>query len=155
MFGRLAQVVYTLTQFPKVPGVAFRLNGQPVTSFSGTCIVLTGPSAWADYHDFPPAIFMDRPGWGRTLPNPARLAGLANVFQAPFAAEIVAVDGTVLAERAVSACCGTGCLGTFDVTIPYHVNQVEPPSVTIYDLSAKDGPRVNTASYPVTLTPGG
>ena len=67
----------------------------------------------------------------------------------------MALDGTVLAERAVSACCGTGCWGTFDVTIPYHVTQVEPPSVTIYNLSAKDGSRENVSSYPVTLTPGG
>ncbi len=155
MFGRLAQVVYTLTQFPSVTGVTFRLDGQPVTSFSGEGIVLTGPSVRADYRDFLPAIFLDRPAWGGTLPNPARLAGLANVFEAQFAAEIVAVDGTVLAERAVSASCGTGCWGTFDVTIPYQVNQVEPASVTVYDLSAKDGSRVNVASYPVTLTPGG
>jgi len=67
----------------------------------------------------------------------------------------VAVDGTVLAERAVSACCGTGCLGTFDVTIPYQLDRATHGWVTVYDLSAKDGSRENVSSYPVTLTPGG
>ena len=98
MFGRLAQVVYTLTQFPTVTGVTFRLDGQPVTTFSGEGIVLTGPSVRADYRDFLPAIFMDAPAWGSTLANPARVSGVANVFEAQFAVEIVASDGTVLAN---------------------------------------------------------
>jgi len=154
MFGRLAQVVYTLTQFPTVTGVTFRLDGQPVTSFSGEGIVLPGPSIRADYRDYLPAIFLDRPAWGGTLPTPARVSGLANVFEARFAAEIVAYDGTVFAQQTVSASCGTGCWGTFDVTIPYEVDQAEPGWVTVYDLSPKDGARENVSSYPVTLTPG-
>ena len=40
MFGRLGQVVYTLTQFPTVKQVAFQLDGEPVTVFSGEGIVL-------------------------------------------------------------------------------------------------------------------
>ena len=155
MFGRLAQVVYTLTQFPTVTGVTFRLDGQPVTTFSGEGIVLTGPSVRADYHDFLPAIFVDSPAWGGTLPNPARVTGIANVFEAQFAAEVVASDGTVLGQQTVSASCGTGCWGTFDVTIPYRVNRAQPGWVTVYDLSARDGTRENVGSYPVTLTPGG
>jgi hypothetical protein len=155
MFGRLAQVVYTLTQFPTVSGVTFRLDGQPVTTFSGEGIVLSGPSVRADYRDFLPAIFVDSPAWGGTLSNPARLTGTANVFEAQFAAEIVASDGTVLAQRAVMASCGTGCWGTFDATIPYRVDRAQPGWVTVYDLSARDGTRENEGSYPVTLTPGG
>ena len=154
MFGRLAQVVYSLTQFPTVTGVTFRLDGQPVTTFSGEGIVLSGPSVRADYRDFLPAIFIDSPAWGGTLPNPARVTGIANVFEAQFAAEVVASDGTVLAQRTVSASCGTGCWGSFDVAIPYQVKQVELGWVTVYDLSPKDGTRENVGSYPVTLMPG-
>lgn len=49
MLSRLAQVVYTLTQFPTVDGVSFRLDGQPVTVFSVEGIVLDGPVDRADY----------------------------------------------------------------------------------------------------------
>src|SRR5687767_11513784 len=35
VIGRLAQVVYTLTQFPTVKGVKFELDGEPVGAFSG------------------------------------------------------------------------------------------------------------------------
>ena len=153
MFGRLAQVVYTLTQFPTVTGVTFRLDGQPVTTFSSEGIVLSGPSVRADFRDYLPAIFVDRPAWGATLPNPARVSGLANVFEAQFVAEVATADGTVLARRSVLASCGTGCWGTFDVTIAYGIDHAQPGRITVYDLSARDGTRENVRSYPVTLRP--
>ena len=40
MKARLAQVVYTLTQFPTVRAVLFHLDGEPVNVFSGEGIVL-------------------------------------------------------------------------------------------------------------------
>ncbi len=153
MFGRLAQVVYTVTQFPSVTGVTFRLDGQPVTTFSSEGIVLSGPSVRADYRDYVPAIFMDAPAWGARLANPARIAGLANVFEAQFSVEISTASGAVLASRNVMASCGTGCWGTFDVTIPYAVDREQPGWVTAFDLSARDGSRENVSSYPVVLAP--
>ena len=43
ILARLAQVVYTLTQFPTVDGVEFEIEGEPVDTFSGEGIVLDGP----------------------------------------------------------------------------------------------------------------
>ncbi|HSW41539.1 MAG TPA: GerMN domain-containing protein [Patescibacteria group bacterium] len=153
MFGRLAQVVFTLTQFPTVDGVLFRLDGHPVTVFSGEGIVLDGPSTRADYTAFLPPIFVDTPGRGGVLGNPARLVGLANTFEASFIVEIRDVAGRVLAGGPAMATCGTGCWGTFDLTIPYAVAAEGPGSVVVYELSAKDGSVVNLRETPVTLTP--
>jgi Sporulation and spore germination/Immunoglobulin-like domain of bacterial spore germination len=153
MFGRLAQVVYTVTQFPSVTGVTFRLDGQPVTTFSSEGIVLSGPSVRADYRDDLPAIFMDAPAWGTPIANPVRIAGLANVFEAQFSIEISTASGTVIASRNVMASCGTGCWGSFEVVVPYAVDREQPGWVTAFDLSARDGSRENVVSYPVVLTP--
>lgn len=49
MLSRLAQVVYTLTQFSTVDAVQFHLDGEPVTVFSGEGIVLEDPVARVDY----------------------------------------------------------------------------------------------------------
>jgi spore germination protein GerM len=49
MLGRLAQVVYTLTQFPTIDSVRFKLDGQPVTVFSGEGILLEKPVTRGDY----------------------------------------------------------------------------------------------------------
>jgi hypothetical protein len=51
------------------------------------------------------------------------------------------------------ASCGTGCWGTFDVTIPYDVSARQAGSVVTYNLSARDGSAEDLRSYPVTLVP--
>lgn len=49
MLSRLAQVVYTLTEFDSVDRVLFWLDGEPVSVFSGEGIVLDGPVTRAEY----------------------------------------------------------------------------------------------------------
>lgn len=153
VLGRLAQVVYTLTQFPTVSGVKFELDGVPVTVFSGEGVVLTDPVDRADYTDQLPVVFVDRPAWGGVLGNPARLVGLANVFEATFHARILDGAGHSLADGPVMATCGTGCWGTFDVTIPYNVAAAGWGTLQVYELSAADGSVEGLTEYPVWLTP--
>jgi germination protein M len=146
---RMAQVVYTLTQFPTIHGVRFEFDGVlPKTVFIGD---LTR----ADYTSFLPAIFVDQPAWGATLGNPAHVTGTANVFEAAFRIAILDASGAVLVDQPVTASCGTGCRGTFDVTIPYQAASSGPGTLRVYDRSARDGSIENVTEYPVTLTPGG
>lgn len=49
ILSRLAQVVYTLTQFPTVDEVLFHLDGEPVEVFSGEGVVLEDPVGRGDY----------------------------------------------------------------------------------------------------------
>lgn len=155
VLGRLAQVVYTLTQFPTVQGVKFELDGQAVTVFSGEGVVLDKPVTRADYTDFLPPIWVDRPAWGGVLGNPARVAGLANVFEATLQVAILDGSGRTLTDQHATASCGTGCWGTFDVTLPYAVSSAQWGTLRVYDYSAKDGSPENIRDYPVWLTPGG
>jgi germination protein M len=146
--GRIAQVVYTLTQFPTVHGVRFEFDGvQPKTVFIGAF-------GRGDFTAFLPAIFVDRPAWGGTLDAPAHVTGMANVFEATFRIAILDAAGSVLVDRQAMASCGTGCWGTFDIMVPYHVATAQAGILRVYDLSAKDGSRENVTEYPVTLTPG-
>ena len=153
MFGRLAQVVYTLTQFPTVKQVAFQLDGEPVTVFSGEGIVLDEPSDREDYEAFLPSVFVDQPTWGATLGNPVRVSGIANVFEAVFFIEIRDAEFQTRPAERVMASCGTGCWGTFDVTIPYDAVRMHPGNLVTYHLSAMDGSIEDLRSYPVTLVP--
>jgi germination protein M len=147
--GRIAQVVYTLTQFPTVHGVRFEFDGVSPKS------VFIGGFTRAEYTAILPAIFVDSPAWGATIGSPVRVTGMANVFEATFRIAILDASGTVLVDQRAMASCGTGCWGTFDVTVPYHVTTAQRGSLRVYDLSAKDGSRENVTDYPVTLTPGG
>jgi germination protein M len=159
MVGGLAQVVYTLTQFPTVDRVAFELDGEPLTVCSGCRVsssspfTLTGPTTREDYEAFLPSVFVERPTWGAAIGRPVRVSGIANVFEAVFFVEVRDADGDTLAKQRVMASCGTGCWGTFDVTIPYDVSARQEGSVVTYNLSAKDGSVEGLRSYPVTLVP--
>ena len=56
MLSRLAQVVYTLTQFPTVNSVEFKLDGEPITVFSGEGILLEEPVTRGDYASILPLV---------------------------------------------------------------------------------------------------
>jgi germination protein M len=152
--GRLAQVVYTLTQFSSVDRVTFELDGTPVTVFSSEGIVLDKPVSRATYRDdFVPAIFVDRPAWGAALLNPGRVTGLANVFEAQFRISLSDHLGRVLVDRQVTATCGTGCWGTFDVTLSYDVSAGQWGTLRVWDISEATGANVAVREYPVWVTP--
>ncbi|MDI3341463.1 MAG: GerMN domain-containing protein [Sphaerobacter sp.] len=150
--ARLAQVVYTLTQFPTVEQVQFQLEGEPVDSF-GDGVLLDHPVSRADYEDLTPAILVETPVVGDTVSPPLHVAGTANTFEATFMIEILDGAGNQVAEQVVTATAGSGTRGTFAVDIPFSVAKPGPGAVVAYELSAKDGSRINEVEIPVTLQP--
>ena len=150
---RLGQVVYTLTQFPTVQTVRFEIEGQPVTVFSSEGVVLDGPVGRDQYADLLPAIFVDRPAYGAAIGNPARVTGSANVFEASFLITLLDGEGNQILETPAMATCGTGCRGTFDVTLPYSVPEAGWGTLRVWEASAMDGSPQNVRDYPVWLTP--
>lgn len=74
ILSRLAQVVYTLTQFPTIDAVLFHIDGEAVEVFSGEGVVLEDPVDRSDYATIlpiepPPDTAAAKP-WGQSdLPN--------------------------------------------------------------------------------------
>ena len=153
MQARVAQVVYTLTQFPTVTGVRFQLDGVPVTALGGEGIVLDQPVGRDDFRDQLPAIFVDRPAWGASLGNPGTVSGEANVFEATFQVELLDAGDRTLVSKTVTATCGTGCWGSFRTSLPYTVERGQWGTLRVFEFSAQDGTPVNVTEYPVWLTP--
>jgi hypothetical protein len=116
---RLAQVVFTLTQFPTVDAVAFRLDGEPVSVFSGEGIVLDGPVDRGDYADLLPAILVESPAPGARIASPVNVSGTANVFEANVTVRVLNAAGKELARTFTTATCGTGCRGDFSTTLAF------------------------------------
>jgi germination protein M len=153
MQARVAQVTYTLTQFPTVTGVRFQLDGVPVTALGGEGIVLDQPVGRDDFRDQLPAIFVDRPAWGASLGNPGTVSGEANVFEATFQVELLDAGGRTLLGKTVTASCGTGCWGTFRTSLAYTVDRGQWGTLRVFESSAQDGAEINVTEYPVWLTP--
>jgi hypothetical protein len=153
--GRLAQVVYTLTQFSSVDRVRFELDGEPVTVFSPEGIIIDKPLGRAAFRaDFLPAIFVDRPAWGAAYPRSTHVTGLANVFEAQFRLTLMDAKDHVLADRPVMATAGTGTWGRFDAVLDYEVSRSQWGTLRAWDPSERDGSPENVREYPVWLRAG-
>jgi sporulation and spore germination protein/immunoglobulin-like protein involved in spore germination len=154
---RLGQVVYTLTQFPTVTSVVFQVEGRTVTVFGSEGLVLDRPIGrdYAGFDGYLPSIFVDRPTWGAAIGNPARVTGNANVFEAQFLITLLDGNGQELWSGPVMATCGSGCRGTFDVTIEYQVDHGQWGTLRAWNASARDGSPEDIREYPVWLTPAG
>ncbi len=135
----LAQIVYTLTQFPTVERV------------TGGCT----PDAAVDrasYENVTPAILVEHPAPFEEVESPLRLRGTANTFEATFQITLVDWDGRIIHEQFATATSGTGTRGTFDVTIAFDVGR-EGGAVIVYELSAEDGSKINLVEIPLQLQP--
>jgi hypothetical protein len=125
----LAQIVYTLTQFPSI-----------------TAVEVDKRYTRADFEEQTPLILVESPLAYEEVSSPLRVTGTANTFEATFQYELKDPSGEVVDEHFVTATSGTGTRGTFDFT----TKQVDDiGSLVVFELSAKDGSRVNEVEIPL------
>lgn len=152
---RLAQIVYTLTQFPTVEGVLFSLDGEQVDVIGGEGIVVDQPLGRRDFRELLPAILVTSPGLGQSVGNPVVVRGTANVFEANVSVEVLDAAGREIAATFTTATCGTGCRGTFTVSVAYDVDEAQDGTVVVHDDDAAGtGTYPHEVRIPVRLTPG-
>jgi hypothetical protein len=131
----LAQIVYTLTQFPTVKAV--EIAGMRYTR--------------ADFEDETPIILVESPLPFQTVKSPLRATGTANTFEATFNYDLIGPDGKVISTHFVTATSGSGQRGTFDFSVPFSVERPGDGKLIVYELSAKDGSRIHEGEIPIRL----
>lgn len=132
----LAQVVYTASQFPTVDSV--EVSGESYTR--------------GDFEDLTPAILVESPLYFQDVGNPVRATGTANTFEATFQYELTDTDGRIVDKNFVTATSGSGTRGTFDFTTKeYDIPFDGVGALIVYELSAKDGSRINLREIPVRM----
>jgi germination protein M len=152
---RLAQVVYTLTQFPTVKGVVFSLDGEPIEVLGGEGLVIDHPLTRRDFRDLLPVILVTSPAFNQTVGNPVVVRGSANVFEANVTVRILDENGDEIAHTFTTATCGTGCRGTYRVEVPYEVDEEQSGTIVVHDDDAAGtGRPPHEVRIPVLLTPG-
>jgi hypothetical protein len=139
---RQAQVVYTLTQFSSVSRVSFLSDGHPTSA----------PVGRADYADLLPPIVVTSPVIGQRVSSGLTVTGTADVFEATVSVRILDAAGHEIATTFTTATCGSGCRGDYRVTVTYELARNQPGTIEVYEVSAKDGSRINMIAIPVTLT---
>ncbi len=119
MMTRVAQVVYTLTQFKSIRAVLFHLDGEPVDAIGGEGIIVDTPQRRADWQDFEPVIFVERPGVGATIDSPVVISGRATVFEATIQLEVLDADEKPLAKGFTMATIGAPDRGRYRERLAY------------------------------------
>jgi spore germination protein GerM len=151
MQGRVAQVVFTLTQFPAVDAVTFWVDGRPLTVLGGEGLLLDKPQRRSDWEDFAPAILVESPLPFAEVTSPMRLKGTANTFEATFHVRLTDARGRVVYDHYATATSGTGFRGTFEITIPFGARHAGNASLRVYESSAEDGRPIHVVEFPVNL----
>ena len=111
---RLAQVVYTITQFPGLKRVQFELGGTHVASLAG--IPLDRPLGRARFGAYLPDVAIDSPAQGAAVASPLTVKGMA---LGPVLLVLVAADGELLAQRKLGT---PGRRIDFSVQLPFSVD---------------------------------
>jgi germination protein M len=156
MEARVAQVVFTVTHFAGIDHVRFRIDGAQVTTIGSTIVdkgVMVDNVDRAAFANLTPLILVESPTPGATVGTPLNVRGMSNTFEAGINYTLYDSTGAVLVEGYTTATAGTGTWGTFDFDVAYTVPRAEPGRLSVYELSAKDGSRVNETSVPLELQP--
>jgi sporulation and spore germination protein/immunoglobulin-like protein involved in spore germination len=149
--SRLAQVVYTLTQFPTVDAVAFEVDGKPMTTVTdGEGMLIDHPASRSDYESLTPAILVESPLPKGTVSAPITIRGTANTFEATFQVEVLDEAGVVVGKRFVTATSGNGQRGTFRADVKVAAGP-GPIRLVVYEDSAESGKRIHEVEIPLKL----
>ena len=151
MLGAVAQTVATLTRFPTVERVAFRIDGEPV-SIAGEGVDVVRPIGRRAIEEQTPQILVESPLPGDAVSSPIRLRGTANVFEATVSLEVRDETGATVLRDFTTATSGTGTRGTFDtrLTVPEASGNL---TIVAFESSAEDGRPLHVVRVPVTVAP--
>jgi hypothetical protein len=130
--SQVAEIVYTLTQFPTVQQV-------DVAGRSG----LTRD----DLAAYQPPILVDSPPSGATVASTFTVSGSASVFEATLVVELVR-DGLVLEKKTVTASAGAPARGSFSTTLSATAGDA---TIEAFAPSAADGSPQHEVDLSVTI----
>jgi germination protein M len=147
---RLAQVVFTLTQFDTVDTVDLWIDGDARDAVGSHGIPATGLSR-ADFSDVRPLILVTSPTPGEVLGNSFVIRGESNTFEAGVEYVVVDGEGLIVDQGFTTATAGNGEWGTFSIDI-----DLDPPvdgraGIIVFETSAKDGSQQNVVEYPIHI----
>ena len=151
MQARVAQVVYTLTQWSFVGRVTFEIDGEPVEAIGGEGVQAHDVTR-ADLTNALPPIFVDPPPtWAS---SPLNIAGSARVFEANVSFRLEA-NGETIAQGFTTAAEGAPGRGDFAAMLPFEVDEPTDATLVVFEVSAADASETNVVRFPIRLCPRG
>lgn len=98
-------------------------------------------------------IFVETPYVGEAVESGFEVSGCSNTFEAAYEWELLDQQGEQLVEDFGTADCGTGCVGDFEFTVDYEVDDRQAGTLRVFTSSAQDGSEQSVNAIPVVLEP--
>lgn len=159
MTARVAQIVYTVTEFPGVARVAFALDGAPAVSIGGEGIDVSTPVGRDDFGGVKPLIFATEPRPGQAVTSPLRIVGENSTSENNVEISLRTSDGRVLLETFAT---GTGPIlddggqpawGPFETSVDFYAGSATSGELALTETSSDGSGRlIADFSIPVTFT---
>ena len=149
MRRRLAQLVFTLTQFESVVSVRVRIDGVPTTTFGTSGVTVDGTIDRTDFTAETPFILLESLAPGDVIRGRAFIAGMNNTFENNVRIRVVGADGRVLADTFTTGHGPMGTWGRFETTVPFDRGTNTSGTIVVFDNSAETGREINTVEVPV------
>lgn len=147
---RVAQIVYTGTQFDGIESVRILIEGARVDGIGGEGVPPGGERQ--DFQNVAPAVVLESVKPGDAVSSPVTIAGFANTFEANVVIRIRYANGEV-EETFTTATCGSGCWGDFSEDVAFEVTEEQEGRMEVLTYSAEDGSERDVISIPVILIP--
>ncbi len=152
MQARVAQVVFTVTQFSGITRVRFALDGTPVTTIGGEGVMVDGVGRSA-FANVTPAILVRSPTPGATVRSPIAVRGIENTFEQTVNYTLTDPHGLILKEGfTTGAGPGAGTWGSFAFAVPYTAKGAGTGELVVYQVSGEDGSHRDFVQIPVELS---
>ncbi len=148
---RVAQVVFTLTQFDTVQHVTITIDGRSVEAIGGEGIPARELTR-VDFQSQTPFILVESPVPGAGVTSPVTVSGMSNTFEATVNYEITDPDGLILAEGFTTATAGNGTWGSFTFTTSFTTSRSGMGEVIVFQSDAESGARRDIYEVPVQMS---
>lgn len=142
---QVAQVVFTLTQFATVDKVQFLIDGEPN---GATGVMAMGRD---DLERIAPAVLVESPTPGSSLPASFEMIGTANTFEANVPWAVEDTEGNTIAQGFATAESGSGTRGAFRIAVSLD-NYSGPATVLTWMENMDTGAREQLVRIPVEIT---
>ncbi len=147
---RVAEVVFTLTQFATVDSVSFELDGEAVEAIGGEGVDATDLTR-ADMTGVTPFILVESPVPGATVASPLEVSGIANTFEANVQYTMTDGEGLIVDEGFTTAGAGNGTWGDFAFTTTFEVPRAGLGALVVFQEDAATGAQADIYEVPVNV----
>lgn len=154
---RLAQVVFTITQFDEIDRVKFHIEGTAVDPILSHGFVVGEGLTRDSFAEVRASIMIEQPSPGAEVTNPLVIRGESNTFEATVRYAITSGDndGELMTEGFTTATGGNGTWGTFEVAVDVSdfPSEYQPGlgAIIMWEDSPRDGAPVNLVEVPIVL----